>query len=109
PHETKAWAFRAVMAHLAGDDKHEKEYRAEALKAWSTNPDIDHIIGEKLSGKYRFAEGSAYQRRALEIDSSYRPARVQLCQDLLRLGKEDEGWKLAAEVFDEDPYNVVAF
>jgi len=37
------------------------------------------------------------------------PAKLQLCQDLLRLGQEEKGWDLAAEVFKEDPYNVLAY
>ena len=74
-----------------------------------TNPEVDHLIGRKLSQKYRFAEGSAYQRQALEFDPDYQPAKIQLCQDLLRLGDEAEGWKLAAEIFASDAYNVVAF
>ena len=42
--------------------------------AWATNPEVDHLIGRKLSQKYRFAEGAAYQRRALALDSGI-PAR----------------------------------
>lgn len=109
PHEAQAWAYRAVLAHLAGDAKGERDARAQGLAAWATNPEVDYVIGEKLSSKYRFAEGAAYQRQALTMAPTYRPARVQLCQDLLRLGHEEEGWKLAAAVFEEDPYNVVAF
>ena len=30
-----------------------------ALDRWTTNPEVDHLIGRKLSQKYRFAEGSA--------------------------------------------------
>jgi tetratricopeptide (TPR) repeat protein len=109
PHEPRAWAYRAVLAHLAGDSRGERDARAQGLKAWATNPAVDYFIGEKLSSKYRFAEGAAYQRQALKFSPTYRPARVQLCQDLLRLGQEEEGWKLAASIFEEDPYNVVAF
>ena len=36
------------------------------------------------------------------------PAKIRLAQDLLRLGKEEEGWKLADESFAADGYNVVA-
>ncbi|MDB5319602.1 MAG: hypothetical protein JWN40_1233 [Phycisphaerales bacterium] len=109
PHEAKAWAYRAVLAHLAGDSKGERDARAHGLTTWTTNPAVDHFIGEKLSSKYRFTEGAAYQRQALTFAPTYRPARVQLCEDLLRLGQEEEGWGLAAAVFEEDPYNVVAF
>ena len=109
PHEPRAFAYRAVLAHLRSDPAGEAEARSKALGHWSRNPEVDHIIGRELSQKYRFAEGSAYQRKALELDPSFQPAQLQLCQDLLRLGEESEGWKLAADVFTGDPYNVVAF
>ena len=109
PGEPRAWAYRAVAAHLKGDAVGEKSGYETALKRWPVNPEVDHLIGRKLSRNYRFAEGSAYQRKALAKDPTYLPAKVQLCQDLLRLGDEVEGWKLAAEVFAADGYNVVAF
>lgn len=109
PGEPRAWAFRAVLAHLIANESGEKEARAKALAAWAKNPEVDHLIGRELAQKYRFAEGSAYQRRALGLDPGYMPAKVQLCQDLLRLGEEEEGWKLADEIFAKDGYNVVAF
>jgi len=108
PREPLAWAYRAVLAHIDGDDHREREARDEALKPWPTNPEVDHTIGRKLSEKYRFAEGAEYQRRALKFDADFLPARMQLAQDLLRLGREDEGWKLADGVFAADGYNVVA-
>lgn len=105
----RAWAYRAVLAHLAGDTKQEYAHREAALQSWKTNPGVDFTIGRKLSQEYRFAEGAAYQRTALAMDPTYRPAQVQLCQDLLRLGEEAEGWQLAAKAFEEDQYNVVAY
>jgi tetratricopeptide (TPR) repeat protein len=109
PHEPRAFAYLAVLAHVRSDAAGESAARTSALSTWAGNPEVDHLIGRKLSQKYRFAEGSACQRRALQLDPSYQPARVQLCQDLLRLGDESEGWKLAAEIFASDAYNVVAF
>ena len=109
PKHPRAWAYRAVLAHLKADYTGEKQHRAEALKPWETNPEVDYLIGQKLSQNYRFAEGATYQRQALKVDAGYGPAKAQLCQDLLRLGKEDEGWALAAEVFKDDPYNVLAY
>ena len=58
---------------------------------------------------YRFTEGAAYQRKSLACDRNYRPAKLQLSQDLLRLGEEAEGWRLADEVAKQDAYDVVAF
>ena len=83
--------------------------RQSALAQWPSNPEVNHLIGRKLSQKYRFAEGSALQKLVLSVDPDYMPAKIQLCQDLLRLGDETEGWKLAAEIFSRDGYNVVAF
>jgi len=104
----QAWAYRAVLVHLAGDAAQEQVCRRRALCTWPDNPEVDHTIGRKLSEKYRFAEGAAYQRAALELDPDYLPAKMQLAQDLLRLGEEDEGWRLAEQVNREDGYNVLA-
>lgn len=102
-------ALRAVIAHLKADAKAEKQSRDAALKYWPTNPAVDSLIGQKLSRKYRFAESAERQRQALKFDPAYIPAKMQLAQDLLRLGQDAEGWKLVAEVADADPYDVVAF
>ena len=103
-----AWAYRAVLAHLANRPEQELEFRNRALKSWSTNPHIDHLIGRKLSQKYRFREAAEYQRASLAFDAKFTPAKLQLSQDLLRLGDEELGWKLADEVYAEDEYNVFA-
>ncbi|WP_196782094.1 tetratricopeptide repeat protein [Bremerella volcania] len=108
PHHPSAWAIRAVLAHLANDTAREKECREKALAHWKDNPEVDYLIGKHLARKYRFAEAAAAQRRALQFDSNYLPAKMELSNDLLRLGKEEQGWKLAEEVFDADNYNVVA-
>lgn len=108
PECPQAWAFRAVLAHLNNDPTAEGNCRKRALKHWRGNPEVDYLIGRELSQKYRFLEGSIYQRRALLYDPDYQNAKIQLAHDLLRLGQELEGWKLAEEVFDADQYNVVA-
>jgi tetratricopeptide (TPR) repeat protein len=109
PWHPKAWAYRAVIAHLKSDPKAETAAREKGLKFWSTNPEVEHLLGRKLSQKYRFAEGANYQRSALRKESTYLPAKMQLAQDLLRLGEEQEGWDLANAVHQEDGYDVTAF
>ncbi len=109
PWHPDLWAFRAVLAHLRHDAAAETAARDSALKFAPYNPRVDHLIGRKLSEKYRFAEGSARQRQALAFDPTYLPAKSQLASDLLRLGQEDEGWKLADEVNAADGYDVGAF
>ena len=105
----RAWSYRAVLAHLRAHPEAEKSHRAQALSTWQTNPEVDQLIGQKLSQNYRFDEGATYQRQALQVDPTFLPSKAQLSQDLLRLGAEDEGWSLAADVFKQDPYNVLAF
>ena len=105
----EAWAYKSVIAHLRADEAKEEQTRKKALASWKTNPNVDHLIGRKLSRNYRFAEGAAAQRRALEFEPNMLAAKLQLSQDLLRLGDEAEGWRLAAEVHDQDGYNVVAY
>ena len=105
----EAWALKAVIAHLSHEPRGEATYRAAALGGWQRNPFVDHLIGRKLSGKYRFREGAAYQKRALELDENYLPARIQLAQDLLRLGEDTEGWQLATKAHQQDGYDSVTF
>lgn len=107
-HDQDAWALLAVLAHLRGNFEIESLMRAAALSTWGDNPGVDHLIGLKLSQNYRFEEGSEYQSRALDMRPGYPPAGFQLAQDLLRLGYDDVGWKLAEFVAEKDPYNVVA-
>jgi tetratricopeptide (TPR) repeat protein len=109
PWHPEAWAYRSVLAHLRSDPSGEEDARKKALRFWKTNPRVDYLIGQNLSQKYRFAEGAAYQRRALEFDPNFAAAKVQLAEDLLRLGDEAEGWRLAAEAHRQDEYDVTSF
>jgi tetratricopeptide (TPR) repeat protein len=109
PSHPAAWSYSAVLAHLENDAAGEALSRSRAFRWWKENPAVDHLIGRKLSQKYRFAEGAVHQRAALKLDPSHLPAKAQLAQDLLRLGEVEEGWKLAREVLEKDAYDVVAF
>lgn len=109
PTQPLAWAYRSAMAHLRNDPIAEKTARDAALSSWPRNPRVDHLIGRVLSRKYRFAEGAARQRRAREFDPTFLPATSQLASDLLRLGEEEEGWRLAQAVYERDDYDVEAY
>lgn len=105
----EAWALRAAVAHLsAAGATRVTSARKSGLQLWAQNPVVDHTLGRVISRAYRFAEGSFHQRKALEFSPHYMPAKVQLCHDLLRLGQEEEAWKLAAEIRDQDGYNIQA-
>ncbi len=109
PHQPEAWAYKAVMAHLENDFNGEQAYRQKALEHYTDNPKVDHIIGKKLSQKYRFKEGALYQEASLKLSETYTPAQMQLAQDFLRLGKESEGWDMAHAIHEKDGYNITAF
>jgi tetratricopeptide (TPR) repeat protein len=109
PWHPDAWCYRAVLAHLQNQPAAEAAARLSGLKYWPTNPRVDHLIGTKLSQKYRFTEGAEHQRQALKFAPDYLPAKAQLAQDLLRLGEETEGWRLAQEVQQQDGYDVEAY
>jgi tetratricopeptide (TPR) repeat protein len=108
PWHPEAWAYEAVLANLEGNSAQEQAGRLNALRFWPTNPRVDHLIGRKLSQEYRFAEGATHQRAALQMDPDYLPAKAQLAQDLLRLGEEAEGWRLAKDVLERDAYDITA-
>lgn len=107
PKHELAHAYSAIIANLRGKFDEEKKHYAAAKKHFKLNPEVDYLIGKKLSQKYRFQEGSEYQRLALTSDPNHLPAQFQLSVDLLRLGKEKEGWELVEKYGENDGYNVV--
>ncbi len=109
PRLPSAYAYGAVLAHLRNQPELETEQRNKALASWGTNPEVDYLIGRKLAQKYRFAEAAAAQRRALEFDPGYAPARKELATDLLRLGQVDEGWRIAEAAHLADQYDVTLY
>ncbi|MEO2029398.1 MAG: tetratricopeptide repeat protein [Fuerstiella sp.] len=113
-HEINPWhptahALQAVIHHLHNRPVEEARSRSRALTFSDTSPVVDHVIGEKLSRKYRFAEGAAYQQVAMEIDPLFVPAKTQLSQDLLRLGQDEAGWIMAEAAQKQDTYSTSLF
>lgn len=108
PWHPEAWAYRAVLARLANEPAREDAARQAATRFWPANPRVPHLIGRKLSQDYRFAEGALLQREALASEPAFLPAKSQLAYDLLRLGEDEEGWRLAEEVHQKDGYDVAA-
>ncbi len=103
-----AWALRSAIAAILADDGKAKAARDEALKLWAENPEADHVIGRCLSRAYRFSEAAEHLQTALRLDPGCLAAKAQLCHVLMRLGREEEAWKLAAEIREADGYNIQA-
>lgn len=108
PFHQEAWAYEAVIAALRNQAPRHEAALSMARKAWPGNPRVPCLVGLKLSQNYRFREGAEFQREALQLDADYFPARLQLAQDLLRLGDEGRGWQLAEQAHDADGYSVLA-
>ena len=109
PWHPTAHALQAVIHHLRNQPIEEARSRSRALAFSDASPVVDHIIGEKLSRKYRFSEGAAYQLVAMSIDPLFVPAKTQLCQDLLRLGRDEAGWQMAEAAQKQDTYSTALF
>lgn len=109
PNHPQGWAYEAAIAYLQDEEKEGDKARAKALLPWDKNPDVDFWIGHKLSQNRRFEEGAGYLRKALTADPNFLRAKKELGQDLLRLGKEEEGWKLIKEVQAKDKYDVETY
>lgn len=103
------WATMSILATLTNDPRGAEAARDKALASWAMNPRIDYLIGRKLSQKYRFTEGAGHQKQALQFEPAYLPAKIQLVQDLLRLGQENDAWKLADAVHEVDGYDVQVY
>ena len=43
--EPRAWAYRAVLAHLDNDAEKEQTCRDEALSTWAENPAVESVAG----------------------------------------------------------------
>jgi tetratricopeptide (TPR) repeat protein len=109
PNHPQAWAYEAAISHIRDEADAAKTARAKALAPWGKNPQVDFWIGEKVSQKRRFDEGSEYLRKALESDPDHLAAKTLLGQNLLRLGDEEGGWKLIREVQERDKYDVETY
>ena len=113
-HEINPWhsgahALQAVIHHLQNRPVEEARSRSRGLRFSDASPVVDHVIGEHLSRKYRFAEGAAYQQVAMAVDPLFVPAKTQLSQDLLRLGQDEAGWIMAAAAQKQDTYSTSLF
>lgn len=109
PFHAEACGLLMAIHLLNGADDRAAQARVAGQVHNPFNPMPDHYAGVILSRRYRFAEGAALQRRALQLNADLLPAKVQLAQDLLRLGARDEGWELADAAHQQDGYDTELF
>ncbi len=88
--------------------------RRVALPEWKrefrdATPWVLSKAGELVSGSYLFAEGAALQEAACKLDPEFLMAKRLWGEDLLKLGRVEEAWKLLEEVHGKDGYDVTVF
>ena len=109
PRSTKLWAMRAGLEIVEGNAEKGATLRERALIDWDENPEVDFVIGSLLAQKLRAEEAVPYLRSSLEMDSEYLPAELELAQNLLRTGDEEEAWPMLESLAERDPYNVPVY
>lgn len=109
PNHPSALARQSALATFHDDPTTATTLRERALVTDSTNPEIDRTIGTFLAGRYRFSEGIAALRRALELDPADLKTQFELGTNLLRYGGDSQGWQLIENVHQLDPYHVAAY
>ncbi len=88
------------------------EMRAAQEKALQVNrhaSEVYRITGRIASRHYRFEEGAAFQRQALELEEDDHLARAFYGFDLLRLGRDEEGRAELTRSFEADRFNVQVY
>jgi tetratricopeptide (TPR) repeat protein len=109
PHHLDALALKAACGFLKGDTLLVERLH-EAM--FAINPVFSgafRVPGKIASRHYRFHEGQAFQRKALDMDASDQEARLLLAFDLLRLGQDTEARAELDGVFSADPFSVRAY
>lgn len=109
PRDVKLWSMRAGLEYIEGNEEKGDEHRDQALSDWDENPEVDFVIGSLMAQKLRSEEAVKFLRKSLEMDSEYLPADLELAQNLLRTGDEEEAWERLERLAEEDPYNVPVY
>lgn len=109
PSNPDALAQKALLAELRGDSDDAEQARSKALEPWAENPEVDYRIGAGLGRRYRFAESIDALQSAISMDPDHVPSHFELGSNLLRFGRDAEGWQHIELVHERDPYHVAAF
>ncbi|MCH8333893.1 hypothetical protein IIC65_08170, partial [Candidatus Sumerlaeota bacterium] len=104
--------FRALKSgalFLQDELEEMRQLQEEVLRFNPFFSEIFRTTGRIASRHYRFTEGAALQRRALEIDPEDYEARALYAFDLLRLGNEEEGRVELERAWEGNPFSVHVF
>ncbi len=109
PRHSQFLSYQAAAAFLKNDPKAQQRAIDAVLSFNPKASEVYRVLGRVASRHYRFAEGSAFQEKALAIDSNDHEARALLAFDLLRLGEEKRGRALLEQAFQADRFNVQVY
>ena len=109
PNRLRFRALKSATLFLDDDLAGMEQCQAGTLEFNPVCSEVFRVPGRIASRHYRFKDGAAFQRRALELDPADHKARALLAFDLLRLGDEQAGRQELETAFKLDPYSVHVF
>src|SRR5215471_18862725 len=98
--DPKLYEARELMARIALEDNNEPKAVDEANKAIANYGEAYALAGHFFVINRRYEEGILYYRKALELNPELQSARSELGINLMRLGQNDEAYKLLMEAWD---------
>lgn len=99
-------AFKAAVFYLEDDTRRMEDMLQEILLFNPFESAAYSTVGRFASRHYRFKDGAAFQKKALEVDPLDHKARALYTLDLMRLGREFEGRAELERAFELHPFNV---
>ncbi|MDJ0836286.1 MAG: tetratricopeptide repeat protein [Acidobacteriota bacterium] len=109
PNHMRFLGLKSAAYFLMGKPEESEQIRQQALLFNPYAAEVLRITGRILSRKYRFKEAAGFQKRALELDPDDALARAYYAFDLLRLGRDEEGYAELKKSFEADRFNVQVF
>ncbi|MCH7909436.1 MAG: hypothetical protein IIB38_07450, partial [Candidatus Hydrogenedentes bacterium] len=106
PNDLWLLTLKSAALFLDDEDAQMEAVQEQVLEfnpLWSA---VYSTTGRIASRHYRFKQGAAFQRRALDIDPESDEALANYALDLMRLGREEEGRVQIAAAFEMNRYNV---
>ncbi len=109
PNHLHIRSLKAAALFLDDNIDEMRNLQAQVLTFNPACSDVFQIPGRIASRHYRFKEGAALQRQALEVNPDDHKARAEYALNLLRLGQDATGKEYLEAAFASDPYNVQSF
>lgn len=109
PTRLSTLSMRAAIHYLKGDAESFAEVEARVLEIDARYGQFYYVVGEYASLNFRYADGLAFQERAIEVDAGFSPAYAALAIGYSRVGDDGRALQFLRRAHQVDPFNVQAF